>query len=72
MIGNDPNDAIHIDGFNPDDALAVNGGPSICLFAFDDGTTLTYSQLLQRGFDIDGSDGNDTYTAFFTRYAAND
>jgi Ca2+-binding RTX toxin-like protein len=55
-VGSDPNDAIHIDGFNPDDALASQ---SIDRFEFDDGSVLTHAELLGQGFDIAGTAGND-------------
>lgn len=62
-VGSDPNDAIHIDGFNPADALASQGGPaagpSIDRFEFDDGSVLTYADLLAKGFDLTGTAGND-------------
>jgi Ca2+-binding RTX toxin-like protein len=45
-------DAIHIEGFDPNDAI---GSSVIEQFTFADGTTLTYEQLLARGFDIAGS-----------------
>jgi VCBS repeat-containing protein len=49
-------DVLHIEGFNPVDAL--NSG-EIQTFKFADGTTLSYSELLARGFDIYGTSGND-------------
>lgn len=45
-------DAIHIEGFDPENAL---GTASIENFVFADGTTLSYQQLLERGFDLSGS-----------------
>lgn len=57
QVGSDPNDAIHIDNFNPDDVYAQR---AIDLFEFADGTALTYEQLLARGFDIEGDSGNNT------------
>ena len=42
-------DAIHIDNFNRND---VFNSSSISSFEFDDGTTLTSTELLARGFDI--------------------
>jgi Ca2+-binding RTX toxin-like protein len=45
-------DAIHIEGFDPSDALA---SPVIESFQFADGTVLTYEQLLEKGFDLSGS-----------------
>jgi VCBS repeat-containing protein len=52
-------DVLHIEGFNPADAL--NSG-EIQTFKFADGTTLSYSELLARGFDIYGTSGNDILT----------
>jgi Ca2+-binding RTX toxin-like protein len=49
-------DAVHIHNFDPDDPLA---NPSFEAFQFADGTTLSWNALLARGFDLDGSDGND-------------
>ncbi|MDO8742744.1 MAG: putative Ig domain-containing protein [bacterium] len=50
-------DEIHIGGFNPND---VFNSASIGSFEFADGTTLSSDQLLARGFDLDGTAGNDT------------
>ncbi|MDO8742740.1 MAG: calcium-binding protein, partial [bacterium] len=50
-------DEIHIGGFNPND---VFNSVSIGSFEFADGTTLSSDQLLARGFDLDGTAGNDT------------
>jgi Ca2+-binding RTX toxin-like protein len=50
-VGSD-GDAIHIEGFDPTNAL---GSPVIENFTFADGTSLTYEQLLARGFDISGN-----------------
>ncbi|BBA32626.1 type I secretion target GGXGXDXXX repeat protein domain protein [Methylocaldum marinum] len=44
--------AIHIEGFNADDPGA---NPVIDTFEFADGTTLSYHQLIERGFDIVGT-----------------
>ena len=49
-------DAIHIDNFDPDNAADSS---SIQRFEFADGSSLTISQLLARGFDIQGSAGAD-------------
>ena len=51
--------AIHIEGFNPDDVYAA---PIIGSFQFTNGTTLSYSQLLERGFDIAGTATDDNLT----------
>jgi Ca2+-binding RTX toxin-like protein len=50
-------DAIHIEGFDPND---VFGSQTIELFQFADGINLTYGELLARGFDLTGTDGNET------------
>ncbi len=48
---------IHLEDFDPLDIL---GGPrSIGRVLFSDGTALSYEQLVARGFDIDGGDGDD-------------
>ena len=49
-------DAIHIQGFDPNN---VQAAPVIESFQFANGTTLTYAQLLERGFDIAGTSGDD-------------
>lgn len=54
-VGNS-GDVIHIENFNPNEALAAN---SIRHFNFADGTTLSYEQLLSRGFDIYGTTGDE-------------
>jgi Ca2+-binding RTX toxin-like protein len=59
QVGDDPNDAIHIENFNPDD---VHGSRVIDSFEFADGTVLTYDQLLERGFDIEGTEWDDGLT----------
>ncbi len=55
LIGN-TGGVIHINNFDPND---VYGPHAIDLFKFADGTTLTYSQLLARGFKITGTTGDD-------------
>jgi VCBS repeat-containing protein len=52
-------DAIHLQNFDPQDVL---GTRSIDTFNFSDGSALSYDQLVQRGFDITGTDGNDSLT----------
>ena len=48
---------IHLQNFDPADVL---GGPrDIDRFTFGDGTVLGYEALVERGFDIDGSDADD-------------
>lgn len=49
-------DAVHIENFNHDD---VFNSSSIGKFEFSDGTSLTDTELLARGFDIDGTSDND-------------
>ncbi len=49
-------DEIHIDNFNPDDAY---GAHAIETFQFADGTTLSYNQLIDKGFDLTGTSGDD-------------
>ncbi|MDO9107227.1 MAG: SdrD B-like domain-containing protein [Methylovulum sp.] len=48
----DNGDAVHIDGFDPDNPYAK---PVINQFQFADGTVLSYEQLLDRGFDLTGT-----------------
>jgi len=55
----DGGDAIHIEGFDPSN---VYSSPVIENFAFSNGMTLTYNDLLARGFDLAGSDGDDVIT----------
>ncbi|MBI3379049.1 MAG: hypothetical protein HY035_11710 [Nitrospirae bacterium] len=57
-VGND-GDEIHIENFDPNDAYGTH---AVETFTFADGTTLTYSQLIDRGFDLAGTAGNDTIT----------
>jgi Ca2+-binding RTX toxin-like protein len=52
-------DAIHLNPFDPADAY---GPHAIDTFRFADGTMLTYSQLIDRGFDLTGTPGDDTIT----------
>jgi Ca2+-binding RTX toxin-like protein len=52
-------DAIHIQNFDPANAY---GPHAIDTFRFVDGTTLVYSQLIDRGFDLTGTIGDDTIT----------
>jgi Ca2+-binding RTX toxin-like protein len=57
QVGADPNDTIHIENFL---RLDVYGSRAIDRFEFSDGTVLSYEELLARGFDLEGSAGNDT------------
>jgi Ca2+-binding RTX toxin-like protein len=54
QIGADPDDAIHIQGFDP----ASETG-ALDRIEFDDGTTLTYAELIARGTDVIGTAGDD-------------
>ncbi len=49
---NDNGDALHLEGFNPDDPYS---NPVISRFEFADGTVLSYAELLSRGFDLTGT-----------------
>ncbi|UVT17204.1 MAG: putative Ig domain-containing protein [Nitrospira sp.] len=49
-------DAVHLATFNPNDAL---GSHSIDRFRFADGFSLSYDQLIARGFDLSGTSAND-------------
>jgi Ca2+-binding RTX toxin-like protein len=55
LIGNS-GDVIHFDNFDQYDAY---GPHAIDAFEFADGTMLTYNELINRGFDITGTSGND-------------
>ena len=50
-------DAVHLTTLNPNDVL---GAHTIDLFRFADGSTLSYDQLIARGFDLTGTMGDDT------------
>ena len=52
-------DALHLTNFDPNNVL---GPRTIETFRFADGTVLSYDQLIQRGFDLTGTDGNDSIT----------
>ncbi|TLY41158.1 MAG: hypothetical protein E6K59_09815, partial [Nitrospirae bacterium] len=52
-------DAIHMENFDPNDAL---GPHDIDVFQFADGRVLTYADLIGRGFDLTGTAGDDTIT----------
>jgi VCBS repeat-containing protein len=51
-----PGDEIHIENFNPADAY---GDHAIGTFQFADGTSLTYQQLIDKGFDLTGTAEDD-------------
>ncbi len=56
QVGSDANDTIHFDSF---DANAVLARKPFDHVEFEDGSSLTYEQLLARGFDLTGTAGND-------------
>ncbi|WP_300451935.1 putative Ig domain-containing protein, partial [Accumulibacter sp.] len=56
QVGDDPASGVHLAGVDPEYLLDQ---PPIDRFEFADGTVLTYEQLLARGFDLAGSDGDD-------------
>ena len=56
QVGQDARDTIHFDTF---DANAVLARKPFDRVEFEDGGSLTYEQLLARGFDLAGSAGND-------------
>lgn len=49
-------DAIQLDTFERNNVV---GSRTVDTFRFSDGSTLTYEQLLARGFDLTGTDGDD-------------
>lgn len=49
-------DAIHIENWDQANPLGVQ---SVESFQFADGSSLSWSELLARGFDLDGSEGDD-------------
>ena len=49
-------DAVQLDRFDSDDVLGLR---TVETFRFADGSTLTYEQLLARGFDLTGTAGED-------------
>ncbi len=52
-------DVLHLGNFDPAD---VHGPRDFGNFRFEDGSLLTYEQLVSKGFDIDGTDGDDVIT----------
>ncbi|MDP1636406.1 MAG: hypothetical protein Q8L69_17205, partial [Gallionellaceae bacterium] len=50
-------DAIHIENWDQANPLATQ---TFASFQFADGSSLSWNELLQRGFDLDGTDGDDT------------
>lgn len=72
-VGNN-GDVLHLENFNPDDALA---GAGITRFEFSDGTVLSYGELVALGFDLNGTGGDDVIygtnvTDRINGYAGND
>jgi hypothetical protein len=55
-VGADPNNAIHFESFNRNDVFGMRPFDHIEL---DDGSTLGYEELLARGFDLKGTNGDD-------------
>ncbi|NTW77410.1 MAG: hypothetical protein HGB33_06505, partial [Syntrophaceae bacterium] len=55
----DNGDSIRIPDFNSEDARA---NPAINTFVFADGTTLTYDELIDKGFDLEGTANDDPMT----------
>jgi Ca2+-binding RTX toxin-like protein len=53
-VGN--GDKLHINGFNPDDPLST---PMLDSIQFADGSSMTYQDVLDQGFDLDGTEGDD-------------
>ncbi|MDD5391309.1 MAG: hypothetical protein PHD37_18380 [Gallionellaceae bacterium] len=56
-VGTITGDVIHLETFDPGNVLAER---TIDRFEFADGSSLSYEQLLAKGFDIQGTDGADT------------
>ncbi|MEK7816307.1 MAG: putative Ig domain-containing protein, partial [Pseudomonadota bacterium] len=52
-------DQLRLTNFDPND---VYGAHAVETFSFADGTVLTYSQLIDRGFDLVGTAGDDVIT----------
>lgn len=50
-------DGIHVEGF---DQLNPENTPLIGEIRFADGTSMSYADILAQGFDIDGTEGNDS------------
>src|SRR3954469_12888668 len=56
MVDLGDGDAVHFTGFDPDDPGST---PVIGAIQFADGTAMTYQDVLDQGFDVDGTDGDD-------------
>jgi Ca2+-binding RTX toxin-like protein len=59
VTGSTETNAIRITTFDPNDAY---GPHAIDTYTFADGTSLTYRQFIDRGFDTNGTTGNDFIT----------
>ncbi len=60
IIAFDNGDTIYLDGFNPDD---VDNSPrSVDTFRFDDGTTLSFADLVRMTFVVEGNSQDNTLT----------
>ena len=55
-VGNNTEDRIRLTNFNPDDAY---GPHAVDSYEFADDQVLTYSQLMDKGFDFIGTEGED-------------
>jgi Ca2+-binding RTX toxin-like protein len=56
-VGN--GEGLHFEGFGPD---TPDETPVIGEIRFDDGNVMTYADILEQGFDLDGTDGDDVIT----------
>ena len=56
MVDFGAGDAIHFNGFNPDDPLST---PVLGSIQFADGSAMSYQDVLDQGFDIDGTEESD-------------
>jgi Ca2+-binding RTX toxin-like protein len=68
------NDMVRLSGFDPNDAY---GAHAVDTFVLDNGTSITYQDLIDFGFDFGGTAGDDTLTGtsapdFFNGEAGND
>lgn len=59
-------DRIRLSGFDPNN---IYGNVAVSYFNFDNGTQLTYSDLVNRGFDIVGTPGSDVLVAPYGKVA---
>ena len=56
MIDFGDGDAIHVEGFDPDDPYAT---PVLDAIQFANGERMTFDDILAQGFDLDGTSGDD-------------